>query len=287
MSFSFPDSVKVKEMVPTTIQREGLYLVLTQRLRVTFINPWDYSRFPFDTRTLSVRMSTSLASVLEPVTLKMDPVSLPDNLFGFSPKSKLSGSIVKEAALGPQGVWGQAQMIELKASLSRAPGHEIVHMLLPVMLCSTVTYGGFFLRIHQLLARFVSAIIALLVLFLMMSVISGSKPEDTGLVWLEHWLGIQMILVAIACCHHLVCQYIYDRYGETKYVHLDTCMRICFPVVFVLSFLWAESIVAWNAVGYAVISSTALLSAIMFGVIFTVLERRAARYEEKTYFPGI
>lgn len=162
-SFSFPDAVSVALMKPRTTQRDGIYLVMEEQLRVTLANSWDYKQFPFDSHTLMVKMnSNSLSSVLEPVSLTMDPVTLPDDLFGFSPKTRLDRAIVLGQGLGPQGVWGKTQSIQLSAKLTRSPTHDIFKTLLPVTLCAAVTYGAFFLRIAQLMPRLISAMMALL-----------------------------------------------------------------------------------------------------------------------------
>jgi len=123
--------------------------------------------------------------------------------------------------------------------------------------------------------------------FLFMNMVSSSLSDGSTLVWLEYWLGIQMILIGIGCCHHLLCHYLDVHHGESKYMHMDTAMRWMYPITFVLSFVWATSIVSWGIVGKIVLGITAPVCVLIFTLIYMVLERKASRVEEKTYYPGI
>ena len=70
-------------------------------------------------------------------------------------------------------------------------------------------------------------------------------------------------------------------------MHMDTAMRWMYPITFVLSFVWATSIVSWGIVGKIVLGITAPVCVLVFTLIYMVLERKASRVEEKTYYPGI
>merc|ERR1711871_386366 len=153
--FSFPNSVKIEQVSQPYLENDGQSMMLTEHLRVTFVNGWNYEKFPLDERDIVAQMwSGSGTEVLEPVTVQMDPISLPKDLFGFRPKSKLAATVTPWGeALGPQGAWGKSQMVELKVTATRIPTSYIIKIVLPVTLCAIVAYTGFFLKIGQLTPR--------------------------------------------------------------------------------------------------------------------------------------
>ena len=134
---SFPQGSQVVERSPASLVSEGSKLTLTEELRVTFYNQWNYLQYPLDKRTFMVQMSSGTGTqLLEPVTVIMDPVSLPKELFGFKPTSQLQAHVERAGdALGPDGVWGKSQMIKLEATATRKFYYPAVRQLLPVTLC--------------------------------------------------------------------------------------------------------------------------------------------------------
>jgi len=291
MAFTFPDSVKVEGLAPVSFSTDGAKVTVTEELRVTLANPgWDYAHFPFDSRTFEIRMASTLTKVLEPITLRMNEVELPKNLFGFVPSSTLAGSIAMPGnGMGPQGVWGHKQTVVLSATATRRATSSVMRLFVPISLCALIVYAGFFMKIALLQSRITTSVLALLIQFTYMNVLSSTMPGSLRnyLVWADYWIMIQAMLVALACCHHSMCHFLNERYGETKYVHLDMAMRATYPIAYILSFLWAESIVAWKIPGFIFTSASILIIVIVFVAIFAVLERRSAARYEKTHYPGI
>lgn len=165
-----------------------------------------------------------------------------------------------------------------------------MRLFVPISLCALIVYAGFFMKIALLQSRITTSVLALLIQFTYMNVLSSTMPGSLRnyLVWADYWIMIQAMLVALACCHHSMCHFLNERYGETKYVHLDMAMRVSYPIAYILSFFWAESIVAWKDwIRYTFMSVSILIIVIVFVAIFAVLERRTAARYEKTHYPGI
>jgi len=292
MMFSFPNSIKVEELAPGELENDLNMVTLTENLRVTFQNKWDHSKFPRDGFKLYAQMwSGAGTSVLEPVTLRMDPASVPDDLFGFTPTSDIVPVMRNWGEpLGPGGVWGPSQMIELEVEVVRSLSYPVVKIFVPATLCALVAFTGFFVKIAQLMARLATAVFAFLILVTYMMVLaeSANMPQRTYLLWAEYWLVCQAIIITVACIHHCMCHYLNERYGETKAMHLDIAMRICFPVAYGLTYLWTQGIVVWSATGAAVANVlSALLLVFLFLSIYGTLEKRTTVRYEKSHYPGI
>jgi len=289
LMFSFINSVKVEDRSHIDLVSEGTKLTLTEHVRVTLTNPWDFSKFPLDQRTFNAQIwSGSGTEMLEPVIVEMDEIELPEDLFGFTPSSKLVATVSPWGEpLGPEGVWGKSQMIQLQATAIRNPSVGIVTMLLPVTLCTAIAYTGFYLKVAQLMPRLALSVLSFLILSTYMRVITTSIPTRSYLVWMEYWLTFQAVIVAIACCHHSVAHFMNEKSGEAKSVNLDMAMRIVFPVTYILTYCWAESIVVWGFFGIIFNITSMVLMVLFFFVIFAALERRSTVRHEKTHYPGI
>lgn len=179
-------------------------------------------------------------------------------------------------------------MVELKVTATRIPTSYIIKIVLPVTLCAIVAYTGFFLKIGQLMPRLALSVLSFLILSTYMRVIVTSIPARSYLVWVEYWLTMQAVMVAFACCHHSACHYLNEKYSESKSNHLDIAMRICFPIAYFESYLWAEAIVSFGSVGghFFNIITVGLL-VLFFIVIFVAMERRSSARTEKSHYPGI
>jgi len=227
-----------------SLETAGQQLTLTEHLQVTFTSNFDYHLFPLDTQTLVAQMWSGVGTdLLEPVTVLMDPVLLPLQLFGFGEEegvpTVLKVEIVKWGdRLGPSGVWGQSQMIQLTAYLHRRPDSAVVRILLPASICGILAYVAFFIKVDQLMARLALGVAALLGLSSCMRTLSEMLPPRSYLGIVEYWLYFLIVLVAIGCCHHSACSYISERRGgDSK--NFDRTMRVIFPLAFACSFLWA------------------------------------------------
>jgi len=292
MMFSFPNSIKCEDIVPPDLQNDLNMVTLTETLRVTFHNKWDHSKFPRDGFKLYAQMWSGAGTRrLEPVTVRMDPTVLPNDLFGFTPQGDILPLVTNWGEpLGPGGVWGQSQMIELEVEVVRSLIYPLVKIFVPATLCALVAFAGFFIKISQLMPRLATAVFAFLILVVYMMVLaeSANMPQRTYLVWAEYWLVCQAIIITVACIHHCMCHYLNERYGETKAMHLDIAMRVCFPVAYGLTYLWTQGIVVWGGLTAILTNAlSAVFLVFLFLSIYGTLEKRTTVRYEKSHYPGI
>jgi len=288
MMFSFPNSLRVEQLAPVELHQLDQTIMLTEHLRVTFQLSTDYKKYPFDNITLSAQMwSTYGTDLLEPITLKYVPAQLASTS-GFNFDSRLVATVGKHGLpLGPKGEWGNSQMIELQVSATRSKtvfGNEV---FLPITTCAVVVFSSLFVKIDNVLPRILLSIIALLALFVYLP--SIGPPNHSSFSWAEFWLIVQAVMAGLACCHHAICLFINDKYGETKTVHLDISMRAAYLLMYALSYAWAFAYTteSWSTMTYVGVVFSFILVVMVFVLTFGVLQKRSAARHEKTHYPGI
>ena len=309
---SFPQSSKVYERTPATVVADGSQMTLTEELRVTFYNEWDYVSYPMDKRTFTVKISTgSGTELLEPVTVIMDPVTLPTDLFGFKPTSQMGATVLSAGVpLGPSGVFGKSQMIQVEATATRRFYYPAVQQIVPVTLCVLMSYGAFFVKVKNWLnARLVVGGIPLLMAASYMRKNSGMAPPGTPLTMMDYWMSINAILIGLGCCHHCYCSYICERSGETAATDFDVAAAWCYPLTYGASYVWAYAVVNWrdsplielDGIGHSLWQITitygaALILVLIFISIYAGMSFNKPKFMEtegdadevaKSHYPGI
>merc|ERR1712159_651286 len=121
MMYSFPRAVKVEQTSPNSLEADGQECSMTEHLRVTFANPWNFTAYPMDKGSFKADIWSGFGTdILEPVTVLMDPLTLPKEVFGYRPKSRMVASVKEYGeSEGPNGVLGQSQMITLSVEVER------------------------------------------------------------------------------------------------------------------------------------------------------------------------
>ena len=307
MMFSFPNAIKVDKTSPDSLEALGQDISLTEHLRVTFANPWNFTAYPMDKGAFAAQMWSGFGTdILEPVTVLIDPLKLPTDVFGYKPTTKLTASVENFGEPeGPNGVIGQSQMVTLSVQMERIPNYAGAHIALPVTLCMAVAYAGFFINIDQLMPRLALSVIPLLILSSYMRVISTIIPQRSYLCMAEYWLIMQAVLVAIACCHHSVASYIKEGQGSTTVKSFDVAMRWSFPIAYIMSFFAAYYMIEkadmhaqW---GYILAAAVLAVLWLFFIMIYSpakppsvtarkaevVVEGEALDETAKAHYPGI
>jgi len=304
MMYSFPNAIKVEQTSPDSLEADGQDVSLAQHLRVTFANKWNFTAYPMDAGPFVAEMWSGFGTdILEPVTVLIDPVQLPGDVFGYKPTSKLTASILPWGEQEGSSV-GQSQMVTLSVQMERIPSYAGAHIALPVTLCVAVAYAGFFINIEQLMPRLATAVIALLILSSYMRVISTMIPQRSYLCMAEYWLIIQAVLIAIGCCHHSAASYINERQGSETVKSFDHAMRWCFPVAYIMSFFVAYFMIQKAGMhtqwGYILAASVLAVLWLFFIMLYSpaskpqaarkaevVVEGEALGETAKAHYPGI
>jgi len=125
---TFVGAIKTVSLEPPEVYAHDAEVMVKDVKRITFDSRlWDYSLFPFDTHNLRITMQTmELTDVLEPITVAVDSSTFTNDASAWKTSTGLTVTYSTSShSLGPEGLWGKSQEIDISVRVERRWGMGI------------------------------------------------------------------------------------------------------------------------------------------------------------------
>eukprot|EP00658_Telonema_sp_P-2_P082066 TRINITY_DN8587_c0_g1_i10.p1 TRINITY_DN8587_c0_g1~~TRINITY_DN8587_c0_g1_i10.p1 ORF type:complete len:742 (-),score=159.22 TRINITY_DN8587_c0_g1_i10:364-2589(-) len=165
--------------------------------------------------------------------------------------------------------------------MSRIAAPIVLGYVLPMILCMTMAYFTWFLKVSGMMPRLALCIIAFLTGLTIMNTVSKMLPTRSNFCLLEWYFSYNFVLLGIMSLLHCVSSYWDANQYEMHSRLLDQTMRMCAPIIHVLSYPFAAALGFMNTPGAEVLAAFIAFAAVGITILVYLLLMRLEAKKKK------
>jgi len=293
-NIDFQEVVKKRPVGNPLFTDAGNAITMRQVYELTLRNPWDLSKYPFDTQKLSITvLAPVLTEGIEPITAGITYLKVVNHEEKFK-TGEFSVKVSRYGlAQGPTGSWGSAQQVEINGDAKRKLATPMFGSVLPILFTPLVAYSGFFLTIEHIVARVTLGGVSLLAIYILCAPANFSDGMSNSVGFgLDTWLSWYSLFQSLCVCVTLVAHAVSHKVCQddaTKSGNIDTTFKILFPLVSISTLFAAYTVSYWKSSESVptCIGLVAMWSAAVVLVMLSLEKKTQTDITKSRDFPGI